>query len=77
MLAQTFQCGTFCLKDMSPICAIINRKIQVQYWKVSEFDSLEHDLYKLIELLKKNSKYHLLWHNIILNKSHVITRHGK
>ena len=43
----------------------------------SEFGSLEHDLCKLIEFSKinrKNSKYHLLWHNVIINKSHVITR---
>ena len=39
--------------------------------------SLEHGLYKLIEVWtihRKNSKYNLLWHNVTVNKSHVISR---
>ena len=43
----------------------------------SQFGSVEHDLYNLTEIWKitrKNSKYHLLWHKVIVNKSHVITR---
>ena len=42
----------------------------------SEYGSLEHGLYKLIEvwtIYQKNSKYNLLWHNVTVNKNHVIT----
>ena len=43
----------------------------------TEFCSLDHGLYKLIEvwmIYRKNSKYSLLWHNVTVNKSHIITR---
>ena len=67
------------IKD-SQICASINNISAILESFIpleSEFVFLEHDPNKLIKLWKinrKNSKYHLLWHSVIVNISHVITR---